>query len=64
MVLILTTGQGRSTLLRVGHMLFAAVSAWLQAVATEFGKSAGTMPYGAAIAAGTLAMLLQRQDES
>ncbi|MNT85838.1 hypothetical protein D3C72_2260540 [compost metagenome] len=57
MVLIVTSGQSRATLLRVGHMLLAAVLPGSLPVQPDAEASAGTMPYGVAIAAGTVAML-------
>ncbi|CAG2140180.1 hypothetical protein LMG31506_02220 [Cupriavidus yeoncheonensis] len=57
LVLILAARQARSTLHRVGHMLLAAVLPGSSPQQPDSKRSAGTMPYGVAIAAGTLAML-------
>ncbi|CAN7227256.1 Type IV leader peptidase family protein [compost metagenome] len=57
LIQVLITGQGRSTLARVGHMLIAALVPGSRPVQPEAGASAGSMPYGVAIAAGTLTML-------
>lgn len=57
LVLIIATRQARSTLHRVGHMLLAAVLPGSSAQQPDSKTSAGAMPYGVAIAAGTLTML-------
>ncbi|MGY2491450.1 A24 family peptidase [Cupriavidus sp. CP313] len=57
LVLLLTTGQGRATLTRVGHMLIATLVPGARPVQPQAGASAGSIPYGVAIAAGTLTML-------
>ncbi|WP_354686799.1 prepilin peptidase [Cupriavidus necator] len=57
LIQILVTGQARATLFRVGHMLFAALLPGSRPVQPDTEASAGTMPYGVSIAAGTLAML-------
>ena len=55
---LVVTGQTRATLWRVGHMLLsAAVQRGAGPVQPEAKSSAGSMPYGVAIAGGTLAML-------
>ncbi|SOY55046.1 A24 family peptidase [Cupriavidus taiwanensis] len=57
LVQVFATGQGRSTLARVGHMLKASVTPGAGSARPQAGISAGSMPYGVAIAAGTLTML-------
>ncbi|RDK06194.1 A24 family peptidase [Cupriavidus lacunae] len=58
LALLLVTGQMRATLSRVGHMLLnTAIQHGAGPVQAEAKASAGSMPYGVAIAAGTLAML-------
>ncbi|EYS89222.1 peptidase A24 [Cupriavidus sp. SK-4] len=57
LIQVLATGQGRSTLARVGHMLIAALVPGSRPVQPQAGASAGSMPYGVVIAAGTLTML-------
>ncbi|CAJ91868.1 Flp pilus assembly protein, peptidase CpaA [Cupriavidus necator] len=57
LVQVLATGQGRSTLARVGHMLIAALVPGSRPVQPQAEASAGSLPYGVAIAAGTLTML-------
>ena len=57
LVLILAAGQAKATLLRVGHMLLAAVLPGSMPVQPDAEASVGSMPYGVAIAGGTLAML-------
>lgn len=57
LVLLLVTGQTRATFTRVGHMLLAAVLPGATPAQPEANASAGSIPYGVAIAAGTVAML-------
>lgn len=58
LTLLLFTGQARATLSRVGHMLLSlAVHHRAAPTQAETTTSAGSLPYGVAIAAGTLAML-------
>ncbi|SOZ99980.1 PREPILIN PEPTIDASE TRANSMEMBRANE PROTEIN [Cupriavidus taiwanensis] len=58
LALLLFTGQARATLARVGHMLLSiAVQHRAAPTQAEARTSAGSLPYGVAIAAGTLAML-------
>ncbi|AQV93077.1 peptidase A24 [Cupriavidus necator] len=57
LVQLLATGQTRATLTRVGHMLIAVVIPGSRPIQPAAAGSAGSMPYGVAIAAGTLAML-------
>lgn len=57
LVVLLATGQTRATLTRVGHMLLAIVIPGATAAQPEASASAGSIPYGVAIAAGTVAML-------
>jgi len=55
---LLVTGQTRATLSRIGHMLLSvAVQRGAGPVQPEAKSSAGSIPYGVAIAGGTLAML-------
>lgn len=57
LALLLVTRQTLVTLSRVGHMLSVAVHRRARPVHPEAEASAGSIPYGVAIAAGTLAML-------
>ncbi|SPD63749.1 PREPILIN PEPTIDASE TRANSMEMBRANE PROTEIN [Cupriavidus taiwanensis] len=58
LTLLLFTGQARATLSRVGHMLLSmAVHHRTAPTQAQARTSAGSLPYGVAIAAGTLAML-------
>lgn len=57
LVLIFAAGQAKATLFRVGHMLFAALLPGARPVQANAEASVGSMPYGVAIAAGTLATL-------
>ncbi|QEZ45839.1 A24 family peptidase [Cupriavidus oxalaticus] len=57
LVLLIVTGQTLSTFSRVFHMLSMAVTGRARPVQPEGEASAGSIPYGVAIAAGTLTML-------
>ncbi|MNN20644.1 Type IV leader peptidase family protein [compost metagenome] len=57
LVLLLVTRQVRTTLSRVGHMLIAGVIPGATSAQPDSSVSAGSIPYGVAIAAGTLTML-------
>ncbi|SPA29202.1 A24 family peptidase [Cupriavidus taiwanensis] len=57
LIQVFATGQGRATLGRVGHMLKAAVAPGSGSAPPQATGSAGSMPYGVAIAAGTLTVL-------
>ncbi|WP_439671358.1 PREPILIN PEPTIDASE TRANSMEMBRANE PROTEIN [Cupriavidus necator] len=57
LVQLFASGQTRATLIRVGHMLIAAVVPGSRPLQPESTASAGSMPYGVAIAAGTVATL-------
>ncbi|CAG9172042.1 A24 family peptidase [Cupriavidus pinatubonensis] len=58
LAMLLVTGQTRATLSRVGNMLLSAAIHRGHGLAISGGKSsAGSIPYGVAIAGGTLAML-------
>ncbi|HEY0585977.1 MAG TPA: prepilin peptidase [Pseudoduganella sp.] len=57
LALLLVTRQTLATLSRVGHMLRVAIQRGARPVQPEAEASAGSIPYGVAIAAGTLAML-------
>ena len=57
LVVLLVTRQTLVTLSRVGHMLSVAVRCGTRPLQPEKEASAGSIPYGVTIAAGTLAML-------
>lgn len=58
LLLLLKSGRGRAVFGNVGRMLLGTLTPGMRTVALTSENSAGSMPYGVAIAIGTIAVLV------